>query len=127
GAERVTMLGLGDRNLKIIREALGVSVLAREGTVHVTGERDAVAAARGVLERLSGAASRSETLSRQQVIDLIGQAVAGSMMPRYGRHNEEEPVPAGPPWEADLDVYVGAQRVRAKTSNQQRYLDAIRD
>jgi phosphate starvation-inducible protein PhoH len=43
GAERVTMLGVGDRNLKIIREALGVSVLAREGTVHVSGERDAVA------------------------------------------------------------------------------------
>lgn len=126
GAERVTMLGAGDRNLKIIREALGVSVLAREGTVHVTGERDQVAAARNVLERLSGAAQRSESLSRQQVMDLIGQAVSGALLPRRHR-DEEEVAPAGPPWEADLDVYVGAQRVRAKTTNQQVYLDAIRD
>ncbi len=127
GAERVTMLGLGDRNLKIIREALGVSVLAREGTVHVTGERESVAAARGVLERLSGAAERSETLSRQQVIDLIGQAVAGHTQPRYGRDADEETVPAGPPWEDHLDVYVGSRRVQAMTANQQVYIDAIRD
>ena len=121
------MLGLGDRNLKIIREALGVSVLAREGTVQVGGERGAVAAARGVLERLSGAAERAETLSRQQVIDLIGQAVSGSSQPRYGLDSDEESVPSGPPWDDHLDVYVGAQRVRAKTDNQQLYLDAIRD
>jgi phosphate starvation-inducible PhoH-like protein len=127
GAERVAVLGLGDRNLKIIREALGVSVLAREGTVHVSGERVAVGAARGVLERLSGAAERSETLTRQQVIDLIGQAVAGSSQPRYGGDSDEEAIPSGPPWEEDLDVYVGAHRVRAKTANQQAYLDAIRD
>jgi phosphate starvation-inducible PhoH-like protein len=120
------MLGVGDRNLKIIREALGVSVLAREGTVHVSGERDAVAAARNVLERLSGAASRSESLSRQQVMDLIGQAVSGSLLPR--RHSgDDEIAPAGPPWDTELDVYVGSQRVRAKTPNQQLYLDAIRD
>jgi phosphate starvation-inducible PhoH-like protein len=126
GAERVTMLGAGDRNLKIIREALGVSVLAREGTVQVSGERDPVTAARNVLERLSGAAQRSESLSRQQVMDLIGQAVSGAQLPR--RHmDDQESIPAGPPWEAELDVYVGAQRVRAKTTNQQVYLDAIRD
>src|SRR5687767_14440704 len=35
GAERVTMLGLGDRNLKMIREALGVRIAAREGVVRV--------------------------------------------------------------------------------------------
>jgi phosphate starvation-inducible PhoH-like protein len=126
GAERVTMLGAGDRNLKIIREALGVSVLAREGTVHVTGERDSVAAARGVLERLAGAATRSESLSRQQVMDLIGQAVSGALLPRRQKDDEDLP-PAGPPWDTELDVYVGSQRVRAKTPNQQLYLDAIRD
>ena len=126
GAERVTMLGAGDRNLKIIREALGVSVLAREGTVHVTGERDQVAAARNVLERLGGAAERSEALSRQQVMDLIGRGGGGAPRPR-GRGEGGEIARAGPPWEADLDVYVGAQRVRAKTANQQVYLDAIRD
>jgi phosphate starvation-inducible PhoH-like protein len=124
GAERVTMLGSGDRNLKIIREALGVNVLAREGTVQVTGEREAVAAARGVLERLHTAATRDEALTRQQVIDLVGQAASGSLSPRRREPGDEA---AGPAWDAELDVYVGGQRVRAKTPNQQRYLDSIRD
>lgn len=126
GAERVTMLGAGDRNLKIIREALGVKVLGREGTVHVTGERDQVAAARGVLERLAAAALRAEALSRQQVIDLVGQAASGSLQPRtFG--DDDEIDTSIPPWEYELDVYVGGRRVAAKTPNQQAYLDAMRD
>jgi len=129
GAERVTMLGAGDRNLKIIREALGVSVLAREGTVHVSGERDAVGAARAVLDRLQGAAARSEHLTRQQVIDLIGQAVSGEAPHRRSRRSADdaEHASAAPPWDDERDVYVGAHRVHPKTSNQQHYLDAIRD
>jgi phosphate starvation-inducible protein PhoH and related proteins len=127
GAERVTMLGMGDRNLKIVREALGVKVLAREGSVHVSGDKDSVAAARGVLERLSAAAGRDEALSRQQVIDLIGQAVSGTLTRRARMDEDEADIPDGPAWDEQLDVYVGGKAVRAKTANQQRYLDAIRD
>lgn len=123
-AERVTMLGVGDRNLKIIREALGVKVLAREGTVHVSGERDPVVAARGVLERLAAAAVRSESLSRAQVIDLVGHAASGGWI---GQGDGDLPEFSGPPWEAELDVYVGGQRVRPKTPNQQAYMNAMRD
>ncbi|MBY0311205.1 MAG: PhoH family protein, partial [Phycisphaerales bacterium] len=123
-AERVTMLGVGDRNLKIIREALGVKVLARDGTVHVSGERDAVVAARGVLERLAAAALRSESLSRAQVIDLVGHAASGGWI---GQGDGDLPEFSGPPWEAELDVYVGGQRVRPKTPNQQGYMNAMRD
>lgn len=130
GAERVTMLGVGDRNLKILREALGVKVVAREGSVLVGGEKDAVGAARGILERLSAAAGRDESLSRQQVIDLVGQAMSGSLT-RRSRDDEDEAAGGysnfGPAWDDQLDVYVGGKPVRAKTANQQRYLDAIRD
>lgn len=118
------MLGVGDRNLKIIREALGVKVLARDGTVHVSGERDAVVAARGVLERLAAAALRSESLSRAQVIDLVGHAASGGWI---GQGDGDLPEFSGPPWEAELDVYVGGQRVRPKTPNQQGYMNAMRD
>lgn len=133
------MLGLGDRNLKIIREALGVGVLAREGQVIVSGERGPVAAARGVLERLALAAARQEHLTRQQVLDLISEAALGRSGTPGGlsggtsrQHTEPEdvaapPMPEGPAWENHLDVYVGSQAVRAKTPNQQVYLDAIRD
>ncbi len=150
GAERVTMLGMGDRNLKIIREALGVRVLAREGQVQVSGERGPVAAARSVLERLGQAAERNEHMTRQQVLDLITQSTMGRVgggggggggteAPVFGRtgstgrHERDETedwndgVDQGPLWEEHLDVYVGGHAVRAKTANQQRYLDALRD
>lgn len=125
------MLGVGDRNLKIVREALGVKVLAREGSVQVSGDKDQVTAARGVLERLAVAASRDHALSRQEIIDLIGQAVSGTLTRRIGQGidevDEDSATYAGAAWDDHLDVYVGGRAVRAKTPNQQRYLDAIRD
>jgi len=135
GAERVTMLGLGDRNLKMLREAIGVRVSARENRVIVAGEREQVAAAKGVLERLEGAATRNEHLSRSQVLDLIGQAMAGTLAPMRdergvganGAYGDEFVPASGPAWNDHLDVYVGGRQVRAKTPNQQLYLDAVRD
>jgi phosphate starvation-inducible PhoH-like protein len=126
GAERVVMLGAGDRNLKIIRETLGVRIAAREGTVRVTGDRDAIAAARIVLDRLGESAQRDEVLSRQQVLDLVGRAMTA-------QHEDAATHPAGNrhwperPWDDHLDVYADGQPVVARTPNQQAYLDAIRD
>lgn len=127
GAERVTMLGLGDRNLKMLREALGVRVSAREGRVSVEGERGAVAAARSVLERMAAAAGRQEHLSRQQVMDLLSRAMSGTLEDRRGRGDDEADSDTGPAWADHLDVYVDGRQVRAKTPNQQVYLDTIRD
>ncbi|MBX3386690.1 MAG: PhoH family protein [Phycisphaeraceae bacterium] len=140
------MLGLGDRNLKILREGLGVNVSAREDVVSVTGDAQAVSAAKQVLERLAAASKRSDHLSRQQVVDLIGQAMAGRFghAQREGGGNgwtgsgrlpdagfEERASGAGsdlgPPWQNQLDVYVGGRPIRARTANQQVYLDAMRD
>src|SRR5881394_3810967 len=72
GAERVSVVGSAERNLKMIREGLGVGVTAREGRVHLSGNRGAVVAARRVIERLSEAAA-IEPLDRQQVLDLIAE------------------------------------------------------
>jgi len=129
GAERVTMLGVGDRNLKIIRETLGVKITAREGTVHVSGDHATVIAAKDVLHRLSEAAERSIHYSRQQVIDLIGRAMTASRNPQAFRPRPNEPHPLGPDpaWDEHLDVYADGRQIVAKTPNQQVYLDAIRD
>src|SRR3954471_24922040 len=72
GAERVSVVGSAERNLKMIREGLGVGVTAREGRVHLSGDRGAVVAARRVIEGLSEAAG-IEPLDRQQVLDLIAE------------------------------------------------------
>jgi phosphate starvation-inducible PhoH-like protein len=134
GAERVMMLGVGDRNLKMLREALGVKIAARGGSVRLSGDPEAVDAAHGVLERLARAAGRDEHLTRQQVLDLIGRAASGSARPvqteaRNGRPARESEAegPLRGAWDGDLDVYVGSRPVRARSPNQERYLNAIRD
>ena len=65
GADRLGVVGSSERNLKIIREALGVRVAARDRQISLSGEQDAVFVARRVLEELSDAAVREEPLSRQ--------------------------------------------------------------
>ncbi|MBX3359209.1 MAG: PhoH family protein [Phycisphaeraceae bacterium] len=133
GAERVVMLGLGDRNLKMIREALGVKVSARAGTVTISGDRDAVASARGVLEYLRDASDRGDHLERDEVLELIGRATDGARSGRRRRAdgNGFEADGMGglpePGWHDGLDVYSSGQRVRPKSPNQDRYLQAIRD
>ncbi|MBC7773457.1 MAG: PhoH family protein, partial [Pyrinomonadaceae bacterium] len=129
GAERVTMLGVGDRNLKIIRETLGVKIAAREGTVHISGDHSTVTASKDVLHRLADAAERNIHYSRQQVIDLIGRAMAASRNPQAYRPRADERDALGPDpaWDEHLDVYADGRQIVAKTVNQQAYLDAIRD
>lgn len=72
--ERVPVYGAGDRNLKMIREALGVNIAAREDLVRVRGEVDAVDAARRVMERLIEASEKGQSLSRREVVDVISHA-----------------------------------------------------
>jgi phosphate starvation-inducible PhoH-like protein len=130
GAERVTMLGLGDRNLKIIREALGVKVAARGGVVRISGDRDSVAAARSVLSDLAAAASRDDHLTRQQVVDMVSRESAGvrrrAERSAAGVELDESDDPS-PAWDEVLNVYAAGKPVRARTDNQELYLNAIRD
>jgi phosphate starvation-inducible protein PhoH and related proteins len=139
------VLGVADRNLKMLREGLGVKVTARDGTVRLSGPRPAVTAARDVLQRLHQHAQRpdADQLSRQQVLDLISWATSREPAVRrsgtgrgedraestsFETLGEQEPDRlAGPAWGQSIDVYSGGRPVRAKTRNQQAYLDAIRD
>ncbi len=127
GPERVGLLGSGERNLKMIREALGVSVTARAGLVHLRGDRQAVGVARNVLERLGSAVERSQVLDRQQVLDVIADesgrrrgAGGAPVVERAGG------VSRGLEWEGELDVYAAGRAIKPKTPNQERYLEAIR-
>lgn len=115
------MLGSGERNLKMIREALGVQVTARDDTVRLSGEPEAVRAAGGVLEHLR---ERSPTdLSRSEMREMIDRFAKGD---RAG--------PVGPTlvggntisWEGELEVSAAGRRVRPRTDNQETYLEAIR-
>lgn len=136
GTDRVSVLGSSERNLKILREALGVRVASRGAAVHVSGERHAVFAARKVLERLGQAAQESQTLNRQQVIDLIADQAAevgiDRNTPEEGEERTAEDGQEGgvarrAEWDGRLLVYAGGRAVRPRTANQERYLNAIKD
>lgn len=122
------MLGAGDRNLKLIREALGIRMVTRDGTIRLMGDRANVLAARDVLRALAEAAADGSVLNRQQVHDLIGQALStsesGIDRPDDG---PDEDLLTGPAWTDHLNVYAAGRPIRAKTDNQKIYLDAIRD
>jgi phosphate starvation-inducible PhoH-like protein len=123
GAERLAIVGAAERNIKMLREVLGVGVAAREGRVTLTGQKPAVIAARNVLESLTEIAQRGgEPPSRQQVLDIISQeasALADGGVDSAGELLED--------WDGTLNVYAAGRPVRAKTPNQQAYLDAIRE
>ena len=119
GPERVSVLGTAERNLKMIREALGVDVTARQGEVALRGERRSVSIARSVLERLGRAARESEAMNRQQVLEVIATEAERYEQGRGGAEGAAS-------WEGGLDVYTAGRAIKAKTANQERYLEAIR-
>ncbi|MFG0256351.1 MAG: PhoH family protein [Phycisphaerales bacterium JB043] len=125
GADRVSMLGSADRNLKMIREALGVNIAARNDTVEVSGREQAVLVARRVFNELSEAASKNTHLSRKQVLDLISSAASEAHLDEKPSDPSLPPPSASPiDWE-HLDVYVGGRRLEPRSENQRHYLDTI--
>lgn len=134
GDERLAMTGSGERNLKIIRESLGVNISARHESLKISGASDAVGRAAHVIEQLADAAKHNRPLNRQQVIDSIAHATRQARGPRARRrdgtdadrhrragedeHGEDENG-------ADLEVYLGGRQVTAMTAGQRRYLEAM--
>lgn len=113
------MVGSAERNLKIIRESLGVNIYARNGSLRITGEGRAVDQAAHVLERLSAAAKARKSVQRQDVLEAIaevgrnrGGAAEGG---RRSLHDD------------GLEVYSHGRRIKAMTQGQQQYLQAIHD
>ena len=107
--KRGVLFGPADRHLRMIREALGVQVFARDGKVTVTGASANVAKAAAVLEQLQRSLRNNEAISEAAVAGAIG-AAAG----------------AGERASGDmLDVYSISAVIRPKTAGQRRYIEAM--
>jgi phosphate starvation-inducible PhoH-like protein len=119
--ERVGMIGVAERNLKMLREALGVHITARERLIRVEGEPRSAQVAQVVLEQLRLASRAQRGLSREQVLEMITETMGREGERALGSRVD------GPAWVEDLDVYVRGARVRPKTDGQKAYLDLIRD
>lgn len=124
GEQRVGVTGPAERNLKIIRETLGVHLTARNGTLTIRGDDNAVGQASRVIERLTDSAMRDEPMTRKQLVDAI---VTATSMPNAavsvaeGKRAER----TGLDLAHGMDVYLPDKRVKAMTEGQRHYLDAI--
>jgi len=108
--KRDILFGPADRHLKMIRDALGVQIFARESQVKLTGLAKNVSRAAAVLEQLQRALRQNQFVTLDTVAGAIS-AVAGAQDQRLGD---------------ELDVYVAGQVVRPKTPGQKRYVEAVR-
>ena len=70
---RAELFGAGDRNLRRIRDALGVRLQARNSVIRVLGDPASVAKAASVLERLQDMLRREPYLKDDAVEDVLDQ------------------------------------------------------
>jgi len=120
GIDRTTLLGSSDRNLKMIREALGVHITAQNGCVVLRGDEGAVNKAAAVVEHLGRLAHSRQSLSREQVLEAIVSA------PEAPRLDETLMGDDRPAWDGLINVFASGRPVRPKTPNQDLYLESIR-
>ena len=152
-ATRLSVTGPAERNLKILRESLGITIAARGGQLKLSGPTHSVGLAAGVIEQLGDAAKAQTPMTRGQVLDAVSLAAsradreqaateqqrevreqidqAANIRRDRDRHHrrdgdDERPADPSAHWvEHGLDVYLPGRRIRAKTEGQRTYLDAI--
>jgi phosphate starvation-inducible PhoH-like protein len=106
----VTLFGACDQHVRRIRDALGVSISARDGRIHVQGEEQAVTHATEVLEQLKAHAQRHGELATEDV----GRVLAGV---QGGQTASAQPI----------KVFMTGRQVRPRTPGQARYVEAIQE
>jgi len=128
-ADRRCLFGPAERHLKLIREALGVAITARNGTVRLSGEGAMVNRAAEVIGELTEAARRQRAVSRGELLDKLHRAAAppdAASAPDQAAAEPTDPRGGGGLGES-LDVYMQGRRIRPKTAGQRAYVKAIGD
>lgn len=126
GHERLAITGTAEQNLKIIRESLSVQVLARNGTLRISGQSHLVRQAAVVVERLIAAAKQDRPLTRQALLDTI--ASVGRTEPSADLDSDDRVTKTNhSSRHHGLNVYLTGRRIGALTERQQTYLDAMRE
>lgn len=113
GHSRLALFGAADRNLRLIRDLLGVQVFARDGRVRLAGPRAQVTRAAEVIERLQEALERKPHLAATDIHDAIAQSSADA------KAAGDDP--------SRIVVYARSKEILPKTEGQARYIQAIRE
>jgi phosphate starvation-inducible PhoH-like protein len=105
----LAVFGTCDQHLRKIRNALGVSISASDGRIHVRGEEQGVSAATEILEQLQSQVHRHGCILPEDVDRILA-----------GVHRGED-FRQTPP----IEVF-GGRQIRPRTAGQARYVLAIR-
>ena len=106
---RRLVFGPRDRHLRMIRDAFGVRLAARDERIRIAGEADAVAQARTVLDELVRMADDGQVITAsevQQIIDTVSRSGRGPALKQ-------------------IEVYTAGRPVRPQTPGQLAYCEAI--
>lgn len=107
--KKLALFGSADRYLRMIREALGVQIIARDDEIRLSGEKEQVSRAAAVLEQMQRKLRRQDWLTAEDVGSAIQEV----------SHQESTQK------EGEIDVYSKATAIKAKTDGQKRYIDAM--
>ena len=107
--KKLALFGPADRNLRMVRDALGVRLTPRDDQLLIVGERDPVDKAAAVLAQMQKSLRRKEFLTPADVQEALRTAAAGRDAAEAG----------------SIDVFSRGNTVRPKTEGQRRYVDAI--
>lgn len=121
--EWIRFAGKADQNLKLVRESVGVDIAARDGVVQVHGQEEPVCIAKAVLDRMVELSAKGHHCQPGEVQDLIADETAGQAMQMIDAPDDDV---RSVSWEGDLQVYSAGRRIRPRSDNQQKYVEAIR-
>ena len=107
--KKLALYGSADKHLRMIRDAFGVHVVARDDELRLSGDREQVGKAALVLDQMQRKLRRQDWLSLEDV----GNAVKSAMDQDRQRSADE------------IDVYAKGHAIKPKTAGQKRYIDAI--
>jgi len=111
--EAVQLFGSRDQYLRLIRDALGVRIIARGDTVQIDGDPTLVEQAERVFAQLRQTLQRQESLSAENVRTILAQAQKG----------DNGAAPAVP---APVTSMANNRSVRPRTDGQAHYVEAMK-
>jgi len=107
--KKLALFGAGDRHLRMLREALGVQLVARDEELQLSGDRDQVGKAAAVLHQMQRKLRHQDWLS----VEDVGNAIRDAAADQRQRSADE------------IDVYARGRSIRPKTEGQKRYVHAM--
>ena len=112
--EAVMLLGISDQNMKLIEEALNISILTRGDTISLSGEEENRDSAKSLLEQLLKVIRKGININQRDVSTAIEMVKSGTIEYFAELYDEE------------IARNSKRKAIRAKTIGQREYVHAIR-